>query len=135
MKRNNWIRKVPVVLLASGLLITATAWQGKPAQSQQAKTDTIPDRNKIKDIDDALQELEKGKLEMEKSMKDIDWKAMEQNIRESMEKIDMSKIQLQVDKAMKEVDFQKIQADIQKSLKDVDFQKMQMNMQNAMKQL
>jgi hypothetical protein len=129
MKRISLLKKSSAVVLAVGLVITATAWQVQPGQPKHhTTTDTVPERNKkVKDIDAALEELEKGKLEMEKSLKDIDWKEIEKNISESIQKIDMAKIQVDIDKNMKAVDMAKIQADVDKAMKEVDMEKLKVD--------
>ena len=46
MKRNFWLRQLPLALLVTGAVLTAAAWQTGPASAQQKATDTIPDRTK-----------------------------------------------------------------------------------------
>ena len=133
MKRNFWLRQLPMALLVTGAVLTAAAWQTGPAGTQQKATDTIPDRTKkVKDIDQALEELEKGRMEMELSLKEIDMEKIQKEIRESMKNIDMSKIQVEMEKALKEVDAAKIQADVQKALKEIDFDKIQKDLQKSL---
>jgi hypothetical protein len=126
MNRIFWLRQFPLVLLALATVVTVTAWQGKPAQSTQTKTDSIPDKNKkVRDIDEALQELEKGRIEVEKSIKEIDFKNIDKEIREAMKglELDTEKMKADIAAAMKEVDMTKIQADIQKAMKEIDMTK------------
>src|SRR4026208_2117914 len=72
-------------------------------------TDTVPPKKakaerekKVRDLDEAIQELEKT---------DID--------------IDLSNVKLELEKAMKEIDGQKIQFEIEKALREVDMKKIQ----------
>jgi len=134
MKRISWLKKSTVLSLAAGLVIVATAWQVHPGNTpHRTKTDTVPERNKkIKDIDEALEELEKGRFEVDKALNGIDWKEMQKNISESINKIDMAKIQLDMDKAMKDVDMKKIQSEIDKAMKSVDMEKLKMDMSKTM---
>src|SRR5688572_15904910 len=111
MKQIFLFRQLPLILLVLALAFTAIAWQGQPGKQklQTPKSDTIPERNKkVKDIDEAIEELEKGRLDMERSLKEIDMKEIEKTISESMKKVDFSKIQLDMEKAMKDIDFEKI---------------------------
>jgi hypothetical protein len=133
MKRISWLKKSTVLSLAAGLVILATAWQVHPGNTHRTKTDTVPERNKnVKDIDDAIDELEKGKFQVEKSLEEIDWKKIQENISESMKKIDMAKIQMDIDKSMKEVDMKQIQANLEQAMKAVDMQKMKLDMSKVM---
>jgi hypothetical protein len=134
MKRISWLKKSIALPLAAGLVIAATAWQVHPGNTQhRTETDTIPERNKrVKDIDDALDQLDKGQLQVEKSLDAIDWKEIQKNISESMKQIDMAKIQMDIDKAMKEVDMKKIQANIDQAMKAVDMEKINANMSKTL---
>jgi len=62
MERSSLFKKIPVALLALGIVTATAGFQTKPIQSKPATIDTIPDRDKKRrDIDEALEELEKGK--------------------------------------------------------------------------
>lgn len=131
MKRNFWTQQVPVILLVSGMVLTTAAFQNKPSQQTQNTTDTIPGREKkIRSIDDALEELERSKVEMNRAFKEIDFDKLEKEISESTRKmqLDMEKMQSELAQSLKEIDGAKIQADVQKALKDLDLANMQADM-------
>ena len=128
-----WRRQLPLALLASGLVITAAAWQTRPARMEQAKTDTVPDRHKkVRDIDDVLDELDRGKVEVEQSLRNMDWSQMQADIKRSLKEIDGDKLKLQVEEALRSVDMVKIQADVQKELANIDMVKMKADLQKEL---
>jgi esterase/lipase len=138
MKRSSLIRKLPIAALALGVVLATAAFQSKPVKTKQPTTDTVPERNKkVKDIDDALEELEKSKLEVDRSLKDIDFEKIESEVREATKNlhIDAEKMKVQIDRAMKEVDAAKIQAHVQQSLKEVDAAKIKVELDKAMKEV
>jgi hypothetical protein len=136
MERNFWIKKIPVAVLAFGVVMAATAFQTKPSKTQQTLVDTVPDRSKkIKDIDEALEELERSKLEVDRSLKEVDFAKIEKEIAEATKNIHINseEMKMQIEKAMKQVDAAKIQAEVQMALKEVDAEKMKAQMDKAMK--
>lgn len=129
MKRIHPIKKLTLVLGALLMVIVMGAWQGEPqADQKKATNDTIPSK-KIKDIDQALDELEKSRLELEKTISNRDW---EKEIRESMKEIDGDRIRADIEKAMKEVDAEKIRSDIQKAMSEVNFEKIKADIEKSM---
>src|SRR6476619_2065939 len=128
MNMKIWTRQLPLALLIGSSVLVISAWQGKPGKTTHTTNDTIPDRNKkVKDIDDALEEVEKSRLELDKTLKDADWKKIQEEINASMKDLKDNKEQMKVElaKTMKEIDMDKINADVQKSLKQIDLTKMQ----------
>src|SRR6266498_5711132 len=96
---------LPVFLACFSVALIAWGGQKQPRQQKTAQSfnDTVPKNKpdkKIRDLDDALGELDKAdfKLDMEKA---------KARIEEAVKQIDMAKIQMEVDKAMKEVDMEK----------------------------
>jgi DNA repair exonuclease SbcCD ATPase subunit len=151
MKRNFWLKQLPAVLIILALVITAAAWRGQPGKQTRTITDTIPDRNKkIRNIDDALEQLEKSKEELRRTMDQKDWnkemkdaldkahfdsEKMKKEIEESVKSIDAKKIQDEVQKAMKEVDFEKMKTELQQNIDKVDLQQMKDEIAKAMKEI
>lgn len=151
MKRKFWIKKLPVALLISALVITAAAWQGQPGKTTQTINDTIPDRNKkVRDIDDAIDQVEKSQQEVERSLKERDWNKdiqkamndvqmntakMQAELDQAMKSFDAQKLQLEIQKAMKEVDLQKMKTELQANLEKVDMQQVKEQIEKAMKQI
>ena len=151
MNKNFWLKQLPIALIVSALVITAAAWQGQPRKTTHTITDTIPDKNKkVKNIDDALEQLEKSKTEMERSLQDKDWdkemkealdkvhfdaEKMKQQIDEAVKSIDAKKMQEEITKAMKEVDFEKMKTELKENMDKVDLQQMKDEIAKAMKQI
>ena len=148
MNKNFWLKQLPIALIVSALVITAAAWQGQPRKTTHTITDTIPD--KVKNIDDALEQLEKSKTEMERSLQDKDWdkemkealdkvhfdaEKMKQQIDEAVKSIDAKKMQEEITKAMKEVDFEKMKTELKENMDKVDLQQMKDEIAKAMKQI
>lgn len=118
-------------------------------------SDTVPPKKakaerekKVRDLDEALEELNKAdldielskvklelekamkevdaqkiQLEVEKAMRDVDMKKVQRELQESLSKIDGDKIKAQMEKAMKEVDFAKIKAELDENIKNIDLEK------------
>ncbi len=129
MKRIHPVKKLSLVLGALLMVLVMGAWQGEPKASQkQYSNDTIPSK-KIKDIDEALNELEKSRIELEKTISNKDW---EKEIRESMKEIDGDRIKADIEKAMKEIDAEKIRSDIQKAMSEVNFEKIKSEIEKSM---
>ena len=111
-------------------------------QNQQAQ-DTVPQKEKkIRDLDEAIAELEhidlkehldKAMKEVNAALKQLDSEKMRLDIERSMKEIDFDKIKLEVDKAMKEVDAAKIEQEIKESLAKVDFDKMKAELEKVKK--
>ena len=130
MKRNFWLKQLPIALIVSILVVVAAAWQGHPGKTTHATTDTIPDK-KIKNIDDALDQIEKSKRELERSLQEKNW---DKEMKDALDKVhfDAEKMKQQIDEAVKNIDAQKIQLEVQKAIEKVDFEKMKTQMQQNM---
>jgi chromosome segregation ATPase len=150
MKRDSWIRQLPLLLLVTVLVITSGAWQTQPGRQTHALADTVPDKNKAKDIDDVLNQLEKSQKELERTLQQKDWnkemkdaldksqfdaEKLKLQIDEAVKQIDAKKIQEEITKAMKEVDLEKMKADLQQNLEKVDMNAAKVQLENAMKQV
>jgi hypothetical protein len=131
MKRNFWLKQLPIALSVSALVITAAAWQGQPGKTTHTITDTIPQKNKVKNIDDALEQIEKSQKDLEHTLQSKDW---DKGMKDALDKVhfDADKMKLQIDEAMKNVDAKKIQEEINKAMKDVDFEKMKTELKENM---
>ena len=131
--KGNW----SLFLLAGVLTLGLVAW--KEEQSIQTKnnyTDTVP-RNrekKIRNLDDALQEIDKSELELEQSMKKIE-KELAVPPLPPTPPVDIEKAMAEVDKAMKDINPEKIKQEIEASLKDIDIESMKNNMAKALKDI
>jgi hypothetical protein len=98
---------------------------GSPAKQQL--NDTIPPKKdkKVRDLDEAIAELEAVdlKIELDKAMEEVN---------KALKELDVEKIHLDVEKAMKDVDFDKIKTDVEKAMKEVDFAKMEKDVQESL---
>jgi len=119
MKKTLILKKLPLLLLATGLVLTVTFAQSNSGNNKSSNRDTVPKKDKkIRDLDEAMWELDKGEVELSKAMKEIDGEKIERELRTAMKAmdVDMLKMKEDVAKAMKEIDFQKINVDMQKAL-------------------
>lgn len=126
MKQHLSWKKIPLLLLAIGVVVTATVAQSNSGTQKQASSDTIPQKQKkARDFDAVLSELERSEAEMQRSLKEVDGEKIEKEIREAMKtmEIDMAKMKVDIEKAMKEIDGEKINREIQAALKEVDAEK------------
>ncbi len=130
-----------ITLCIIGVTVALLSWdkkQSPPGFHQQQKThnDTIPQKKdkKIRDLDEAIAELEsvdlkieleKALAEVNKALKELDVQKIQLDVQKSMKEVDFDKIKAEVDMAMKEVDMQKIQLEVQRSLKEIDFAKIE----------
>jgi DNA repair exonuclease SbcCD ATPase subunit len=144
-------------VIAVSLLLIAWDFRGNAFHftGNHHYADTVPPKKqkterekKIRDLDEALKELEKVnieldvknmkqeleaalknldaekiQLEIENALREVDMKKIKSEIQESLARIDGDKIRAEVDKALKEVDFSKIREDLMQSLKQVDMDK------------
>jgi len=143
MKRTFFLKSFPLLVLAGGLVITlVTSAQNSGASNTKETSDTIPKKQKqIRDLDEALLELDRGEIELSKALKEIDRDKIEKEIREAMKHVDVDMVRMkeEIAKAMKEVDMQKINVDAQKALaeaqkaiKEVDMEKIQKEVQASL---
>ena len=64
MKKSFILKKLPLVILISGLALTISFAQTNTGTKNETGKDTIPTKNKqIRDLDEALLDLEKGEME------------------------------------------------------------------------
>jgi hypothetical protein len=123
MKRNFWLKQFPITLIVSALVITAASWQGQPGKITRTIIDTVPETRKAKNIDDALEQLEKSSKDIERTMQEKDWN---KEMKDALDKVhfDADKMKQQIDEAVKSIDAKKTQDEIQKAMKEVDVEKM-----------
>jgi len=113
-------------------------------ENKKQQSDTIPQKKekKIRDLDEAIEELERVDLkenldkamkEVEMALKKLDGEKMKLEIEKSMKEVDFDKIKLEMDKAMKEIDLVKIEKEVKESLAKVDFEKMKVELEEVKK--
>jgi len=145
MKKTFILRKLPLLLLATGLVLTVTFAQSNSGNNNSSNRDTVPKKDKkIRDLDEAMWELEKGEIEVSKALREIDFEKIEREVRAAMKAmdVDMLKTQESVARAMKEVDFQKVNVDVQKALSQaqkelsaIDSEKMKKEIEQSLAQV
>lgn len=140
MKKTFLLKNIPLLLLATGLVLTmAFAQTTNSTKEKKTTTDTVPAKQKkIRDLDEALSEVDRGEAEMQKATKEINGEKIDAEIRKAMkalDEVDMAKIKEEVARAMKEVDQQKIELEVQKALKEVQSEKIQKEVQAALAQV
>lgn len=122
MKRNILLKKVPLLLLASALVLTVAYAQTTKGAGKTGGEDTVPAKQKkIRDLDDALLDLDRGEAEMQKALQEINGEKMEREMRAAMKnmEVDMTRMKAEIARAMKEIDVQKINVDVQKAMEEV----------------
>jgi copper chaperone CopZ len=126
---------ITIIAIAASMILSTTAWNQSASPRQKNTKDTIPKKSekKIRDLDEAIEELERGSMQLEKEMSAKEWEKIEKEISQSIKEIDFDKIKVEVDKALKEVDVAKIQAEVEKSLKDIDIAEINVQVENAIK--
>lgn len=143
MKRTFLLKSFPLLVLATGLVVTLVTSAQNSSGSKTSASDTIPTKKQkqVRDLDEALLELDKGEIELSKALREIDGEKIEREIREAMKNmdVDMAKMKEDIAKAMKEIDMQKINADVQKALaqaqkelKEIDLDKIQKEVQASL---
>jgi hypothetical protein len=146
----------PVYLVVALCVISASAlalisWDKKQApdyfyersyQDTPKKQKSPTREKKVRDLDEALEEMEKVDMErisadVEKeiaaAMKSIDAEKIRKEVEMAMKEVDMVKIQKEIEAAMRSVDMEAIQKEIKNAMKEVDAVKIQLEMQEAMK--
>ncbi len=124
---------LPLIAVALTVLLVSWDHQQTPGdyRGQHPAADTTPKKKtdkKIRDLDEALAELESLdlKAELEK---------VHEEVARAMKQIDREKIQLEIERSLKEVDFEKIKQEIEHSMAKVDFKKIQAEIESAMKEV
>lgn len=128
-------KKVPLLMLALGIAATVAFAQSNSGNQKHSTNDTLPlKQKKIRDLDEALAEIDRGEAELQRAMKEIDHEKMEADIRHAMKhmEVDMAKAKEEMAKAMKEVDIQKINLEVQKAMKEIDWEKIQEDVKTSL---
>ena len=124
------------------ITLVLVSWDHKqvPGRNDQLRQtqDTVPQKKdrKIRDLDEALAELEavdinielnKAMAEVNKALKELDLQKIQLDVERSMKEVDLDKIKAEVHDAMKEVDLAKIEQEVKQSLAKIDWNKMKAN--------
>lgn len=138
MKKTFLWKTLPLAVLISALVLTVTFAQTGAGTNKKSTNDTVPKKQKqIRNLDDALDELDKGEADMQKAAREIDGEKISREMREAMKglEIDKTKMKEEIDRAVREIDDQKIQLEVQKAmtqaqkaLKEIDMEKLTQEM-------
>src|SRR6187401_908595 len=131
--------RLPLILVAGALTLTMIAWnEDRFAQTKISTADTVPKKEKkARNLDEALKELDKAQIELERSIKEMpvpsfDNEKMHVEIEKALKELDSKKIQVQIDEAMKNFDPEKMKAQIQEAMKEIDAQKIKVQADAAL---
>lgn len=103
------------------------------AQHQQIIKDTTApgiNQNRIKDIDDAMAELNKGMAKLNEEIKKIDWDKMQLDINQSLKELDTAKMRMDIDKALKDIDVEKVKASAEEAVAKINWEGIKKNIDN-----
>jgi hypothetical protein len=127
-----FLMALSAIVLAFSLL----SWNFKQStgryQQKRQATDTVPkeknkDREKkIRDLDDALDELDRVDLKMNMGK-------IQKEVEDAIKKIDKDKIKLEIDKAIQEIDVAKIKKQVEESLAKIDWDKIKDELEEVKK--
>lgn len=132
---NNW-KKLPLIILVSVVALTVAFSQSTAGGKEKVLVDSPPQKEKkIRNLDEALWDMEKSEVELNKALKEIDRMKIEDEIREAMRQIDFSKIEKEMALAMKEADSKKISEEIQRELQVVNMERIRKEVDEALSKI
>jgi hypothetical protein len=140
MKRSSSFAYVGIVALTALLAFSLTAWNQTVQPQHRTHTDTTPRKGdpKIKNIDDALAELDKAMLQLDAELKKplppvppMDVEKMKAEIDKALKDLDPEKMKAQMDKAAKELDEAKLKMELQSATAKVDMEKMRAELEKV----
>jgi hypothetical protein len=139
MKKQFIVRAATVLLLTVLLGVSLTGWNQRASSVREAK-DTIPktrDRQ-IKSLDDALEDLDRYSLELDRikipGIESIDVPKIRADVEKALKEIDAVKLKTEIDKSFSKIDFDKMKTEITK-IKEIELPKMEMEMKNLRPQI
>ncbi len=151
MKKNFSLQPLPLLIAFAVLLITLFGFQTSPVTPTTTAKDTLPDRSKkIRNIDEAIKEVDQADDELdlkkyyqdfqkietgiEKTLQDIHVNEAEikKQLAAAMKQIDAAKIQASIEKAFKEIDLKQIQASVHQSLNNLEMEKIKLKIDQAL---
>lgn len=100
------------------------------AQHPPANKDTTSPKileKGMKDIDAAIDELNKGIGTLNEEIDKTDWSHVQTELNESIKKLDADKIKKEVDKALKDIDVDKLKASVNQAVASIDWEKIKAN--------
>ncbi|MGV3529202.1 MAG: hypothetical protein ACO1OO_09935 [Flavisolibacter sp.] len=131
MKR--YISPLAILAFVAVVGFSGLAWQ-QHARAEKKNLDTVPVRNDIRtrDLDKAMEELDKAKVQLHDELSKQDWSKVQQEIDKAMKEVDAAKIQADVQKALAEVDMEKIRTEVMAALDGIDKEKLRADVDAAL---
>lgn len=132
MKRSSSFAYVGIIALVALLAFSLTAWNQSAPAPHRVHTDTTPRKgdHKIKNIDEAIAELDKAMQHLDGELKKpippvppIDMQKMKADIDRALKDLDPAKMEAEMKKAMKDLDEAKLKSELQASMAKADFEK------------
>ena len=132
MKRSISIGLIGALVLAGFFTVAQTRSSSKDSGNKQIIQDTVPQKRdgKVKDLDEAMAELERAMQQLNKELKkpippipSIEVEKMKAELVQALKEVDPEKIKAEIDVAMKQIDAQKIKSEVQAALAKVDMEK------------
>jgi len=102
-----------------------------------AITDTVPDKHITIDVnvDDVMRDVEKQLINVDKTLKEIEWDKMSKEIEASLKSIDLDKIRTEVSASLDKVDMEKIKKEIDRSVRAINTEKINEEIKKAMEEV
>lgn len=129
------LRKALLVSATILLGFTFTSWKQSTIDTPRSIQDTTPSKKEKKtvDLDQALDELDNAKADVEKSMQNIDWDKMNADMKEAMKNLDvnMKDMQENLKKSLSEIDVEKMKHDVNEAVAKIDWDEIKRNMDKA----
>lgn len=135
MKKTFLLKNIPLLVIASGLVLTVAFAQTNTGKQKTPVTDTVPTKQKkIRDLDEAIDEIDRAETEVQRSMKEVDQEKMQADIRKAMKEVDinMAKVKEEMARSMKDFDKQKIELEVQKAMQQIDAEKIKKEVHEAL---
>lgn len=140
MKRSFSSVYVGLIALVAMLVFSLTAWNQSATHQRPSVQDTTPTPRKgghpIKDIEDAMQEVDKAMRQLDEQLKKplppvpaIDAKKLQAELEQSLKEIDPDKMKADIEKAMKEIDAAKLKVEMDAAMAKVDMEKVKKEME------
>ncbi len=138
MSKSFFSMQLPVMLVVSALTIGLVAWkEDQSANPKFNNSDTVPRKEKkVRNLDDALEELDRGQAELEQSLKKMekDFVVPTPPV-PPIPPVDMEKVMAEVQKALKAIEPEKLKMQIEQSLKEINTEEMKATLAQAMKEI
>src|SRR5215218_6518228 len=81
MKKTFLFKNIPLLIIGSGLVLSVAFAKTTGSQQKHTGNDTVPEKQKkIRDLDEALTEIDRGEQEMQRALKEMDRDKMDSEI-------------------------------------------------------